>query len=393
VKYLGKNVDDFDFSELQQKIQEFDIEARTYRDIIFPTRAERLNAEREYNEIVDLTQKFTINSLKDYLVMINTIKENYTSVIAVEIVKKLEIKSRTVNDIVFDLFSEAVEAETILKNLNIDSINEIELCIKQLESHPVLNLKLINYLKQIYVEKEIQLRTVGDVVTESFQLAEELRPTEMQFQQKLSECYNINDLQNLKSEIENLSYYELLRENHLKKINEKIAVVNNQCKRRNFFIKRNVFFCILVSLVVIGWFMDIKVIEENQPFIYFFEHIFNLTKVEVYDEIGFIDGVTTSIAVFSRSITDTCIVGFAEYLDGFNHGIIGNLFWFLIGGVWLVIKYFIFVIIKLVINFFIYGFQRGGGILYYLSYFTSSLVIANLLFKGHKIIDEAELYE
>lgn len=394
IKRLGYEEDKFDTQLLDNKIQEFDTIARTYKGILFKSREEAQKAQEEYEKIINIIKSHPIHSIEDFLLIINRIKGQYETIIGDKIITELEILSRTVNEIVYDTFDDAMLAEKTLKTIDLNSLNSIKQCIYELEAKEDLNTKLINYLKLEYDRLDREYRTVGGIVVDSMELAKEIAPIEKQFQDNLTSLDNIDALNKYRETIKSQTYLESLKNIHLKKIDSKINLLKEERKRK-FFPKKRMLICVsLAILVLIGWFIDIKTTSSaTQSIIYFFGHVFNLSNVEYYDKLSLLDGFTNAIAVFSRSVTDCIFIGLAEYLDGFDHGIIGNIIWMFFGGAWLFIKYDFFITIKIIINFFIYGFQRGGGVLYYISYFITASMIGKLIIESYKIIEEAEEYE
>lgn len=98
-----------------------------------------------------------------------------------------------------------------------------------------------------------------------------------------------------------------------------------------------------------------------------------VTDVEVTDHMGFLDGLKNGLVVFGRSAGMIFTDGFFSYIGGFDHGLIGNILWAVLGLFWVFIKQFLLFFVRYLVSLFVTFFQ-SASILYYVGYIIGAAI-------------------
>ncbi|MBR2132552.1 MAG: hypothetical protein IJ955_08495 [Oscillospiraceae bacterium] len=96
-----------------------------------------------------------------------------------------------------------------------------------------------------------------------------------------------------------------------------------------------------------------------------------ISDVQIDNHLTFADGIKNGFVVFGRCMGDIFVDGFWDYLDGFDHGLIGNILWAFLGIMWVIIKQCIILIPRYLVSLIITFFQKAS-LSYYLGYIIGS---------------------
>lgn len=111
-----------------------------------------------------------------------------------------------------------------------------------------------------------------------------------------------------------------------------------------------------------------------------------VTDVQETGQLMFLDGLKNGLVVFGRSMGDIFVNGFWEYVHGFDHGLIGNILWAVLGLFWIVAKQFLIGIARYFVSLVVTAIQ-AAPIRYYIGYVIGSgipLAVSQLSFDEDK---------
>ena len=111
-----------------------------------------------------------------------------------------------------------------------------------------------------------------------------------------------------------------------------------------------------------------------------------IRKVEIVEDLGFIDGFKNGLLVFGQSVWVCFLEGLADYLGGFRFGLIGNAVWTFLGLLAIILKEIFLLLVRYFVTLFVVFFQKAA-FPYYIGYIIGSaipLAVSQLSFDKDK---------
>ena len=141
---------------------------------------------------------------------------------------------------------------------------------------------------------------------------------------------------------------------------------------------RKIIAIVFLVIIIGGFFITLKYPNnQRQSIIVFWNELFNLSDIEYTSKLGFMDGIFNAITIVSRSVTDSIIHGFYEWIETYSDSSIISSLWGIIS---IFFKYCLVIPIKILINFFLFAFIKGANISYYVGYILTSIVLGGLIY-------------
>lgn len=98
-----------------------------------------------------------------------------------------------------------------------------------------------------------------------------------------------------------------------------------------------------------------------------------IRKVEIVEDMGFIDGFKNGLLVFGQSVCVCFLEGLADYLDGFRFGLIGNVVWTFLGLLAIMVKEILLLLARYLVTLFVVFFQKAS-FPYYIGYVIGTAI-------------------
>lgn len=391
----------YQYRKIIKTLEEFDLKYRTVDDVFFDTRQESDIARAELDIISGLLQDIELDKKEDILCKIESIKQSCVTAIGEKYIKLLEdkieeiiLKDRTAKielgeesySIVYDTEDEAIlSRQRILELSNlIDDIDESneEKLIKILDA--IIDMKnkkaeleydyYIDYIRSLIKKIDVELRTVDKKVYSSREEANMVKENLEKFDSiNIAETLSESDLENISKEVESEDVHEDVR--NLVKDRVYNAKVKKEGEREEKYNTKVGF--IVIVLAAISCMFSFSVNTSISPPDILGAGTF-LRDMDTTESLSLADGIKNGLMVFPRTLAESAILGFKEYIGGFGNDFISRIIWFFGGMIWLPIKHTLLFIPRYIVVLFTMLFQKGQ-LLYYVGYILSTIFTFKLI--------------
>ncbi|HBF6040152.1 TPA: hypothetical protein ACKO2U_002057 [Clostridioides difficile] len=239
---LKTGIEDSYIKMIDEKLQKFDIEARTVENLLLDTREEaekikldKIKVEEIINNIDETSEQSLLNAkteIENIGIRLESTKGaieklNYS-------LKKVDEIERTVNEILFDTREEAnvakkemLELDEILQNVDLDDEESIKVAMSKIKSHGFktkIGDNEANKLNKKLEDIDTQSKMVGDILFETREKANLARQEKLDIESIIKNLDENNEenLVNIKKEIESRNFKTEIADLYIDRINNHI---------------------------------------------------------------------------------------------------------------------------------------------------------------------------
>lgn len=244
------------------------------------------------------------------------------------------------------------------------------------------------YLNEIDAEVHIIQAAPRTAFGKEYKTTEEKEKAEADYSRlktNINQASTQKDAKTILNDIEHADFSTEAAETLTGELHEKIKT-----KRKS---TRRIYKILLLILAIAGFWMCYHVSEEYPIKTYkLFGYGLVSSQFEIDDHLTMVDGLRNGLLLYGKTISDSLVDGIQAYIAGFDHGLILNLIWLVLGWVWTCIKYMLLMIPRFVVMFLKLLFMKAH-ILYYPVYLGTSWIMLMFVNKIVKNGEEEEQEE